>query len=72
MIIIGQREYIFFDSSSRGLKNEIQYRGVSGYLKLGGQVVMRRLMRHAAAAGGAFYSAKMWGVIAPPPVTPLQ
>ena len=42
------------------------YRGVSGSLKLGGQVVMRQLWRRAAAAGGAFYSTKRWGAIAPP------
>ena len=36
--------------------------GVSGFLKLGGQVVMRR----GTAAGGAFYSAKKWGAPLPP------
>ena len=39
-------------------------RGVSGFLKLGGQVVMRP----GNAAGGAFYTAKKWGrgAIVPP------
>ena len=49
-------------------------RGVSGFLKLGGQVVMRQLWRRAAAVGGTFYSAKRWGgkcPPAPPTVTPL-
>ena len=54
--------------------NSRDSRGVSGSLKLGGQVVMRQLWRRAAAAGGAFYSANRWGgncPLAPPPVTPL-
>ena len=46
------------------------YRGVSGYLKLGGQVVMWR----AAAAARAFYSSKIgWAIARPahPALTPL-
>ena len=34
------------------------HRGVSGYLKLGGQLVMRRATAAAPLPGGAFYSAK--------------
>ena len=44
----------------------MQYRGVSGSLKLGGQVVLWQLWRRAAVAGGAFYSAKKWGGQLPP------
>ena len=40
----------------------MKVRGVNSFLKLGGQVVMRR----AAAAGGAVYSAKIWGGTCPP------
>ena len=47
------------------------YRGVSGSLKVGGQLVLRQLWRRAAAAGGTFYSVKRGGAIAPP-VTPLH
>ena len=36
-------------------------RGVSGFLKVGGQVVIHVVMRRGAAAGGAFCSAKKWG-----------
>ena len=38
----------------------LHIRGVTGYLKLDGQVVMRR------ATGGAFYSAKNWMGNCPP------
>ena len=34
---------------------------VSGSLKVEWQVVLWQLWRRAAAAGGAFYSAKRWG-----------
>ena len=34
------------------------YRGVSGFLIVGGQVVMQVVVRRGATAGGAFYSAK--------------
>jgi hypothetical protein len=57
------------------MTQNLLFRGVSGSLKLGGQVVMRQLWRRAAAAGGAFYSANRWGgncPLAPPPVTPLD
>ena len=50
------------------------FRGVSGFLKGGGQVVMQVVMLCGAVAGGAFYSAKKgWGAIAPcpPSITPL-
>ena len=39
-------------------KIELLPRGVSGFLKVGGQVVIQVVMRRGAAAGGAFYSAK--------------
>ena len=35
-------------------------RGVSGYLTLGGQVVMWRAAAAMLPLGGAFYSAKNW------------
>ena len=36
-------------------------RGVSGFLQVGGQVVIQVVMRHGFAAGGTFFSAKKWG-----------
>ena len=42
------------------------FRGVSGYLKLGGQVVMWRAAAAAPPPGGAFYSAKNWVGNCPP------
>ena len=39
----------------------INHRGVSGFIEVGGQVVMKVVMRRGAAAGGAFYSAKKCG-----------
>ena len=49
----------------------IIHRGVSGFLKVGGQVVIQVVMRRGAAASGAFYSAKKWGGNCPlcPPFT---
>merc|ERR550534_1584965 len=41
-------------------------RGVSGYLKLGGQVVMWRATAAAPPPGGAFYFAKNWVGNCPP------
>jgi hypothetical protein len=38
----------------------MNFRGVSGYLKLDGQVVMWRTAAAAPPPGGAFYSAKNW------------
>ena len=46
-------------------------RDVIGLLKVGGQVVIQVVMRRGFAAGGAFYSAKMWGGNCPPSLTPL-
>ena len=48
-----------------------QTRGVSGFIEVGGQVVMKVVMRRAATTGGAFYSAKKWGAIAPPALPSL-
>ena len=54
-------------------KTDMYPRGVSGSLKVGGQVVIWQLWRQAAAAGGAFYSAKRWGgAIAPLPPFQLR
>ena len=49
-------------------------RGVSGFIEVGGQVVIKVVMRRGAAAGGAFYPAKKWGgncPPCPPSLTPL-
>jgi hypothetical protein len=48
------------------LHNVIINRGVSGYLKLGGQVVMWRAAAAAPPSGGAFYSAQNWVGNCPP------
>ena len=45
---------------------KIQGRGVSGYLELGGQVVMWRAAAAGPTSGGAFYSAKNWVGNCPP------
>ena len=43
-----------------------QLRGVSGYLELGGQVVMLRATAAAPPPGGAFYSTQNWVGNCPP------
>ena len=52
------------------LQKPLWYRGVSGSLEVGGQLLVWLLWRRA---GVAFYSAKRWGGNCPPPpsVTPL-
>ena len=40
--------------------------GASVAFQSGGQEVLQVVMLHGAAAGGAFYSDKKWGAIAPP------
>ena len=50
----------------KAIETGISFRGVSGYLKLGGQVVMWRAAATAPPPGGAFYSAKNWVGNCPP------
>ena len=50
-------EIVFKIAQKRPTKFAYCFRGVSGYLKLGGQVVMWRTAA-AQLHGGAFYSAK--------------
>ena len=59
-----KNQYIF-SCQIRGL----WYRGVSGFIEVGEQVLIKVVMRRGAAA--TFYPAKKWGGAPPPSLKPL-
>ena len=60
MLILRQKYFEFRIPLLKTRQTVLSYRGVSGYLKLGGQVVMWHANSVALPPGGAFCSTKNW------------
>ena len=66
MLILRQKYFEFRIPLLKTRQTVLSYRGVSGYLKLGGQVVMWPAPAAKLLPGGAFYPAKNWVGNCPP------